>query len=412
MRRLRVLFVSMTNDVGSDRLIGNMGRAGALCAVLAPPDAFAALVRCVVAQFPLRSGLGGIGAAFDLARSLESAIEVWCPDRVVPLDDLAANLLRTLGDDSRMPASLRDLLIQSFGAPEGYPAACQRVALMRIAEKAGVRIPAFRSSRDVLAERLPFPLVVKRDQSSGSGGVLRVETEAALKAALRSARLKTVVKAGLMRVAGFLHAPTPVLLQQVVVGRLAMQTVACQDGQVLDGVGFEAVEIHPQKRASTILRATVHAEMAESARRIVAALGCSGFVSFDFILDADNHAFLIEMNARPIGSTHLGRLFGHDLVKAFMTGEAQDGDTALLAPETAVALFPKELERDPASAYLAGSHPAVHDVPETEPAVLAAYLAHLRAVHPTRHVEIERHVPASTSVQARDLPFGGTTELC
>ncbi|MCW6511632.1 ATP-grasp domain-containing protein [Lichenifustis flavocetrariae] len=410
MRRLRVLFVSMTNDVGSDRLIGDMRRAGGRCAVLAPPGAFATLVRSVMAHFPLQRGLGGIAAAFDLSRSLQSAVDVWCPDRVIPLDDLAATLLRTIGGDHQTPAPLRNLLIESFGAPAGYPAACQRVALMRVAEKVGVRIPAFSSSRDI--GRPPFPLMVKRDQSSGSGGVLRVENEADLKKALRSARFKTAAKVGLMRVAGFRQALTPVLLQHVVAGRLAMQTVACRDGHVIDCIGFEAVEIHPQKRASTILRATIHAEMAESARRMVAALGCSGFVSFDFIVDAENRAFLIEMNPRPIGSTHLGRLFGHDLVRAFVRGQAQDGHTALLPPETAVALFPKELERDPASAYLAGSNPVVHDVPETEPAVLAAYLAHLKAVHPTRHAEIERHVPASRSVPARGLGFAGTTELC
>ena len=412
MERLRVLFVSMTNDVGSERLIGDMGRAGALCAVLSPPGAYAALVRCVMAHFPLRNGLGGIGAAFDLSRSLASAIDLWGPDRVVPLDDLAANLLRTIGRDSRVAVPLRDLLIRSLGAPDGFAAACQRVALMRIAAKESVRTPAFGSSRDVARGHPCFPLMVKRDQSSGSGGVVRVETEAELRVALRSSRIKTAIKAGLMRVAGFSQASTPVLLQQVVAGRLAMQTVACQDGHVLDSVGFEAVEIHPRKRASTILRATVHAEMADSARRMVAALHCSGFVSFDFIVDAEDRAFLIEMNPRPIGSTHLGRLFSHDLVKAFLTGQAHNRGIALLAPGTTVALFPKELERDPTSAYLNGSDPVVHDVPETEPAVLAAYLTHLKVVHPTRQAEIERHLPASTRLPARDLQFGGTTELC
>jgi hypothetical protein len=54
-----------------------------------------------------------------------------------------------------------------------------------------------------------------------------------------------------------------------------------------------------------------------------------------------------------------------------------------------VALFPKELERDPSGA-LADRARIVHDVPWDEPAVVAAYVEHLARLHPTRAGDLRR----------------------
>jgi hypothetical protein len=161
-----------------------------------------------------------------------------------------------------------------------------------------------------------------------------------------------------------------------------MVTAVCRDGQLLDAIGFTALESHPVKRSSTILRPFETDEMTGAARRLVAALQCSGFVSFDFIVDGDGRAFLIEMNPRPIGSAHLGRLFGHDLALAFLRDEAGGGRSPVLPATTAVALFPKELERDPSGRRMRNDPAVLHDVPDDEPEVVAAYLRHLGAEHP------------------------------
>jgi hypothetical protein len=381
----RVLFVSLTNDVGTDRLVAELGRAGATCAVLAPPGSYASLVRCVSARFalPRRS----LRATFALRGTLSEAVRGWRPDRVVPLDDLSATLLRTLATNPRVPDEVRTVLGTSFGAPAGYAAACERVALMREAAARGVRVPAFAAASGPeaagrIADELGFPLMVKRDQSSGSGGVVRVATPGQLTQALRFAQLKTVAKSTVARLAHLGRPPTPALVQQVVPGRLAMVTAVCRDGQLLDAIGFTALESHPVKRSSTILRPFETDEMTGAARRLVAALQCSGFVSFDFIVDGDGRAFLIEMNPRPIGSAHLGRLFGHDLALAFLRDEAGGGRSPVLPATTAVALFPKELERDPSGRRMRNDPAVLHDVPDDEPEVVAAYLRHLGAEHP------------------------------
>ena len=166
-----------------------------------------------------------------------------------------------------------------------------------------------------------------------------------------------------------------------------MRTVSAWKGQVLDGVSFIAERVHPEPTgASSVVRFIQHAEMEAAVRRLVEELGCSGLVSFDFILDAEHDAaYLIEMNPRPISATHLGRLFGHDAVAALLSrlqGMPAPRLAASVEPDCLVALFPKELERDPTALHRFSASHIMHDVPYDDPPVIAAYLRRLSRVHP------------------------------
>ena len=417
-RRGRTLFLSLTNDVGSDRVVSEVGRNGGACAVIGSPGSYAGLVRCVSARFDLPARLGPFASSFVLRRRLEDAVLSWRPEQIVPLDEFAALLLRTIGVERRTPPATRALIVRSLGKPEGFNAACHRLPLMHIAVRAGVRTPEFRGITDLEtadseAGDLGFPLLIKRDHSSGSAGVVTVENRTDLGRELRNACLKTAVKRVMANVAGFERDIAPTLIQAFVPGQLAMRTVACRDGEVIDGASFAAVVAHPATKASTILRHVDHAEMNDAARKVVAALGCSGFVSFDFILDDRDRAFLIEMNARPIGSTHLGRLFGHDLVKAFLSGSVLPEHSPELSDADTVALFPKELERDPMGTSIAEGRVTIHDLPRTETAVLAAYVAHLEALHPKHIADFGRHIGLPDRPSGvRNLAVVGSRELC
>ena len=375
----RILFVTLTNDVGSDRLTAEMGRLGAIVAVLGPAGSFASLSRYVQDRFPLPAGPGAWLSAAALPGYLALAARSWEPDAIVPLDELAALALRTLAT-TQPGGALGRLLARSLGRVTGFEAACHRAPLMEVASRCGVQVPRFWTTQGGMLpfDADAFPLFVKRDHSSGSGGVSLVRNQAELTVALRRARMKHGLKSAVARATGYRHGEAPILLQQAVTGRLAMHTAVCRDGGVIDGISLRAERAHPTKGSSTVLAGIEHPQMAEAARTLVAALGCSGFVSFDFILDRDDRAFLIEMNPRPIGSTHLGRLFGHDLCRAFLD-DAPAAEVAgeRLAPGARIALFPKELERDPVSDCLERGSGLYHDVPRDDPAIVEAYLRHL-----------------------------------
>ena len=110
MANLRVLFVSLTDDMGTDRLVSDMGRGGALCAVLGPSGCVASLPRCVGPKFTVPRGFRG---AMGLSRTLGRAVADWRPDQVIPLDDLAATLLRTLAQKARPLRRMRRLVATS-----------------------------------------------------------------------------------------------------------------------------------------------------------------------------------------------------------------------------------------------------------------------------------------------------------
>ena len=397
---IRILFVSLSDDVGSDRIVSALGQQGAACAVLGLSGSFPSLSRFVEERFGLPRVLGAWGATFGLRRRLSTAVRRWQPTHVVPLDEFAALALRTLALDLATPLHLRVLLTRSFGAPEGYRAACHRWPLMQVATEAGVPIP--RSAAAGQHSELQYPLVVKRDHSSGSGGVMVARNAAEAEAAIRQAGRKHRLKTFMARAAGFDHGTEPILVQEFVDGTLAMHTVVTDAGRVVDGFSCVAVKSHPEKRSSTILQWIENAAMDESVRKLVAALGCSGFVSFDFIVDDQARPWLLEMNPRPIGSTHLGQVFGHDLAHAFLTGEPQHAAVPSQGP---VALFPKELERDP-SGTLADSVSIHHDVPWDEPAVIAAYVGHLTRMHPGRAADLHQRFGSVGSAPARRTGFG------
>jgi hypothetical protein len=188
-------------------------------------------------------------------------------------------------------------------------------------------------------------------------------------------------KAGLPRAYGL-----PPVLQAYVDGRPAMHTLSAWNGRVLQGASFIAQRVHPEPTgSSTLVRHVEHAEMAAAAASLTAKLGCSGFISFDFILDAKGKSYLIEMNSRPIATTHLGELFGHDACGAFVArlrGEHAWSARSVVPEQRMIALFPKELERDPTTLRALRPEEVMHDVPVHDPSLIAPYLERLARVHP------------------------------
>jgi len=419
--KLRILFVALVNNVGIERVIAEIADHGAVCALLSPPDYYCTQTTALAQHFSLPTLPSVWLHALLVRRRLESIARDWQPTLVVPLDDIAAWLLRSLATKSSVSQLLRDLLVNSFGSPSGYKAVVSRRELMDVASRLGVRKPYHLQADAVtdfpaVPENWDLPLFLKTEHSCGGDGVtmvpdtaeLRKQLQAKLSVGLRR-RFIGQVKRFLCAMAGFhLGSENSILIQSCARGIPAFRTVAAWNGQVIAGVSFAAECVHPEPTgASTVVRLVNNREMDEIAVVMTAALGCSGFVSYDFMIDEEeDRAALIEMNPRCVGSCHLGKLFGHDVcgaLVAFLTGAAIP---ELPAPSGTklVALFPKELERDPSSCYLHASE-AIHDVPRGEPALIATYLRRLVELHPARANEIVKIVQgASENLSIVDVP--------
>ncbi len=399
----RILFLTLSDDVGSELIVSEIGRLGAVCAVLGRPSAIAAQsarVSCHEA-LPWRGGLWA--AALAVASRLESLSARWRPDAIVPLDDMAAQLLRDLALAPRTSPGLRRLLVSSLGDPRHYRSACSRGLLVETAASLGVRTPGQRRIRDAAEARaaaadLGFPLMLKREGTCGGSGVMLVRDEAELAQAFHAAERKARVKRAMRRLFGFraFDDGSALTLQAFVAGGLAMRTVACEAGHVLAGMSFAADRLDPPiTGSSTVIRPVDNAEMDEAARRLVAALGCSGFVSFDFLVSRDGRATLIEMNARPVGSGHLAARFGHDLYGAWLKrfpGFSVSESRSLEEAPRSVALFPKEMQRDPESPCLRPGTDHLHDIPWDEPRIVASYRDRLMLRHPGHADAIARRL--------------------
>jgi hypothetical protein len=395
----RLLFVTFTNDPGSDRIVAAMGRLGAHCGVIGSRKAFAAQSRFVKAHFPMPHLGRYLPQDFFLGPRLEEIARDWQPDAVIPLDELAARVLRDRRLYLKATPAVRSLIERSFGAPANFDTACSRQRLMGLAHRLGVRTPgqqpvAGLAKAKSTAADIGYPVVLKREQTCGGAGIAIVRDEDSLARAYRRAWLKATAKSLAGWIPGFrMVEETALSLQRFVGGSLAFRAAACANGIVLDGVNFLAESRNALATAgSTVLCQIEQPEMVEATRTIVAALGCSGFVAFDFILTPDNEAYLIEMNARPIACGHLGALYGHDIYAAMINNLAgTDFARPICAsPPRTIALFPHELDRDPESPLLDSPSEVFHDIPADDPGLVDAYAAWLERRHPAQRQHLRR----------------------
>ncbi len=401
----KIVFVTLSNDIGSERIVSEMGRRGAACAVLGRPGSFAGLCRGVH-QHDLPWRGGAWVAALAVPRRLERLVAEWRPDAIVPIDDLAAQLLRDLATAKPTSPKLRALLRASLGDPAHYRTVCSRSRLIALADTLGIRTPGQRSVASLqaaatAARELGYPVLLKREQTCGGRGVTLVEKSEALPIAFRSADRRAKAKRLARRLIGLSTSDDPPLtLQAFAPGMLALRTVACRNGRILAGITLAAERLDPPMTgSSTVLRQVDYPEIDDAVSLLVAELGCSGFVSFDFLVSPDGSTRLIELNARTVGSGHLGARLGHDIYGRWLAQlpgvSARIPNTSPIDPARPIALFPKEMQRDPTSACLSPDASHVHDVPWDEPRVIAAYRDRLRRRHPAQADLIDRRLAAA-----------------
>jgi len=311
------------------------------------------------------------------------------PDIVVPLDDASVRMLHALNGalTAETSSDVRRVLGRSLSRVD---ASSNRTRFLEFAERAGVACPVHaevRTLREALsfARRNGWPVYLKRDNTAGGSGVRLCTSPAELTAAFAALTntagsiwsMAGVLRRGrrMMHAMG-LGAGPGISIQSVVPGEPAFHSAVALDGRWLAGISAEVEEFHPRPTGPST-RVLLHGDgaMDDISRRLIDALGYSGFCGFDFIRDRSGNLTLLEMNARPTPVSHLGGLVGLDLCVAL--GAALSGKpvpTATPKPPRRVALFPQDWARDPIGTSREHCH---HDVPLNDPALLEAMAANL-----------------------------------
>ena len=324
--------------------------------------------------------------------SLRQAIEQAQPDLIVPCDDRVTSHLHALHAeglrvDDGHSRSLVSLIERSLGSPQSFEFLRHRQSLQQIADLPAVNVPrtdVVRGFADFKrwVEAHGLPAVLKLDASSGGRDVIIVTDKKSLASSYTKIRLR---QGGLRRLknalwdkdvepwANYLREGSPkITVQAFVDGRAANCAVACWEGRVLASIAVELVQANSTLGVSTVVRPVPGRAMIEAARSIVAKLSLSGMVGFDFILDTEGNAHLIEINPRATQINHLCVGEGNSLPAALY--RALTGKDVSVVPlhlgHLDIALFPQEWQRDPKSQFLRSAH---HDVPLEEPTLLAHY---------------------------------------
>lgn len=412
----RFLFVALSNDVCADRIVLEMRALGCVVGVVSEPNTYAALA-CPKSTFyalPKHRGMW-IGAIFFKCKLLK-AITRFRPDRVIPLDDIAASFIASIASSKTTKISIREIIDNSIGSPEGYAQINDRFLTMRAAQSAGVRTPKFQMSRRIPKENLSDieyngKVLLKQNSTCGGHGVQIFPNTSALDRFLRQrkglkdyfALSRGALRRSTWRMGGHGHiADNGAIIQQFVGGRLAFRVVAADKGKILSGVSFLSEKVISETGSSCIVRHIEHEEMRLQAELIIQRLQLSGFIAFDYILKHESsvaqslfleeaRAYLIEVNPRPIGVTYLGKYFGHDLCRALAASIGSISAPITKEIETrSVAIFPKLLEQDPNSRAFDEDSPFLRDLPTTSREVMHSYVHMLIRRHPHHRHAISR----------------------
>lgn len=384
---MKILLVAIEDDRwGPPRLPKALSSAGFEVAALCPCSNPTAKSRYLAQHFSWPRSRAWV----RLAASLKRAMSAWQPALVVPCDEQVVALVQFLLCNPKMtglerwPKRLFDALARSMGPPASFDAMLRKNSTQLLARRIGVATPAglavanFPQARDE-ARRIGYPVVLKRSFSWGGAGVRVCRSEGELQSAVAEMTPKPGI--GLKRQVRWLLSrdwypnDNALWLQAGIAGYPAMYTALALDGRMLAGFAGMPVSTNGTAGPSTVVELGHNDAMEAASRRMVEAMGATGFVSFDFMIEqATGKAYLLECNPRPNQVSHLGPRVGVDLCRTLRetlqhpAGAGRPSSRCANRKGT-VALFPAEWQRAPASVAI-NDH--FHDVPWDEPELVVA----------------------------------------
>jgi ATP-grasp domain len=356
---MKALIVAVASDwIGLARLPQALRQAGFVVRVLCPKNAYVSRSSFLEASYVYDS----LTSKAAYAQGFQRVFDAWPPDLIVPGDDVAVQLMHELSRMKEMGVSARvaEVIERSLGDPARYAEIELKSLLGRAAAATGAPLPPQIVSPSI-QEALPFvqrhglPVVVKMDYTMAGQGVRICRAEVEL---IRCLGQPAPPNTDLLR------RPATFCLQKFVPGTPAAVSLAAHRGKMAAAFAFRKEHSFPSQTGPTsVARFIDRPDLMAVAARLVEYFGYTGFAGVDFMLEETTEtAHLIEFNARPTPTCHLGRLLGADLCAALHAALTQTP-----APEPppgprpeVVALFPNELLRDKNSQYLRFAY---HDVP-------------------------------------------------
>jgi len=377
----KILIAGLESWPGVARLPHALQAAGFTVGVVCREDSCLAATRFRDRFFPWQPGSWRGGA---LLWRLKAIVDDWRPDFLVPADDPTVVFFSRAFARLKPEGRLATLLRFSLGNPLALLEAESKNSTLEQARRCGIRAPCSRPVASecaalAFARENGFPILLKQSFGWAGDGVAvcrdAAETAAIWKYWHRRPAWKRWFYAWRSIIRGReLHprwrpVDKVIVASQFVAGKPAMCLATAFAGQVLAAMTALKEKCFPGELGpSSVVRFVRNGEMRRAAGKLVAAWGLTGFIGFDFILDPQGDAWLIECNPRPTPISHLGVRVGEDICAAlYCRLTRQPPPTLNHGAELVIAHFPQEQLRDPASPYLIASF---HDVPVDDPGLV------------------------------------------
>jgi predicted ATP-grasp superfamily ATP-dependent carboligase len=342
------------------RLPRELKRAGACVHTLSAPGRPLAVTRYADVRHGAPADLDGFVAA--LARLVDRVRYDW----VLVTDDPLLTALAARRDEPWLAG-----LLPIAATHPASEALASKAAFCALGSAAGLPIPAFRSCTRIddaarAVAELGLPLMLKQSSGFAGLGVRLVRAADELPAAWAA-----VDNGGVIVAQRFVPGPIGNSVALFVRGRLACWMSALK------------VRTWPGPFGpSSARRFIVHDDAEPLLRRIGDWSGYHGLCAIDWVLDGDGRLQLIELNARPVPTVHMGGLAGVDFaaaMRALLAGQPPATPQRPGARDEVVAMFPEDVWRAASESRLSLGEwlPRRHrysDVPWHDPPLLAHHL--------------------------------------
>ena len=376
-----LIFVVEAGRAGPPRLPEGLSGAGLRVATLAPEGNVVGTSRHAVhhAILPEGRSLSLLGGA--LCR-----VAAQCGVRlVIPGDEQAVMIMHALVRRARGRiggVAVPPAIAASLGPVDQLDASLMKSATLALARSIGVAVPDSVTVADAataigVADGMGYPVYLKESFGWAGRGVTRCDDAAAITAAFAATRRAMAPLRALIRRAtgrDWYPATSAIDLQRGIAGDAAMVCALAWQGRMIGAVSAEKLAPLESNGPSLAVRVRHDPAMVAASGRMIAALGLTGLVSFDFMMPANGgQPLLIECNPRPVAIHNLGAGAGVDfaaLLAACLGGGDLPAAACLADCESRVLLFPHGL--DPAWAAEAARRGWQIDLPADEPALIEA----------------------------------------